>query len=172
MTRPQQTPDPWARPPRPQDRKRRWPVFAGVGAAGLVGLVVGTGIGADEPSSIAHTTTIRVVETVTATPDPTTTPEDVPVAPVASAETTTEAPPPAPVTTEAPPPPPPTTEAPPPPAPPAPRVAAVPSPEPAPAPAYYKNCAAARAAGAAPLYIGDPGYRPALDRDGDGIACE
>lgn len=38
--------------------------------------------------------------------------------------------------------------------------------------AYYKNCSAARAAGAAPLYRGQPGYRSALDRDGDGIACE
>ncbi|TCK27135.1 excalibur calcium-binding domain-containing protein [Pseudonocardia endophytica] len=38
--------------------------------------------------------------------------------------------------------------------------------------AYYKNCAAARAAGAAPLHTGDPGYRAGLDRDGDGIACE
>ncbi len=37
---------------------------------------------------------------------------------------------------------------------------------------YYANCAAARAAGAAPLYRGQPGYRPALDRDGDGVACE
>ncbi|CAM3557301.1 DUF1524 domain-containing protein [Smaragdicoccus niigatensis] len=38
--------------------------------------------------------------------------------------------------------------------------------------AFYKNCAAARAAGAAPLHRGDPGYRAALDRDGDGVACE
>lgn len=38
--------------------------------------------------------------------------------------------------------------------------------------AYYKNCAAARRAGAAPLYRGQPGYRSALDADGDGIACE
>ncbi|WP_432834064.1 excalibur calcium-binding domain-containing protein [Dactylosporangium sp. CA-092794] len=37
---------------------------------------------------------------------------------------------------------------------------------------YYKNCAEARSAGAAPLYRGDPGYRKALDRDGDGVACE
>lgn len=37
---------------------------------------------------------------------------------------------------------------------------------------YYPNCAAARAAGAAPLHRSDPGYRPALDRDNDGIACE
>ncbi|PAU67778.1 calcium-binding protein [Bifidobacterium italicum] len=49
--------------------------------------------------------------------------------------------------------------------------------ESAPAPAqdenvYYKNCAAVRAAGKAPLHRGDPGYAPKLDRDGDGIACE
>jgi hypothetical protein len=37
---------------------------------------------------------------------------------------------------------------------------------------YYANCAAAKAAGAAPLHRGDPGYRAALDRDSDGIACE
>jgi len=37
---------------------------------------------------------------------------------------------------------------------------------------YYANCAAAEAAGAAPLYRGDPGYRSGLDRDGDGVACE
>ena len=37
---------------------------------------------------------------------------------------------------------------------------------------YYKNCAAARAAGAAPIRKGRPGYRAGLDRDGDGVACE
>lgn len=38
---------------------------------------------------------------------------------------------------------------------------------------YYSNCAAAKAAGAAPLRRGqDGGYRGALDRDGDGIACD
>ena len=36
----------------------------------------------------------------------------------------------------------------------------------------YANCAEARAAGVAPLHRGDPGYRPGLDRDDDGIACE
>ncbi|MGO4236493.1 GmrSD restriction endonuclease domain-containing protein [Pseudarthrobacter sp. YAF2] len=46
------------------------------------------------------------------------------------------------------------------------------APAPAPAAAYYANCTAARAAGAAPIYAGQPGYRPALDRDSDGIACE
>ncbi len=38
--------------------------------------------------------------------------------------------------------------------------------------AYYPNCSAARAAGAAPIREGDPGYSRKLDRDGDGIACE
>ncbi|GAB3575879.1 excalibur calcium-binding domain-containing protein [Amycolatopsis endophytica] len=38
--------------------------------------------------------------------------------------------------------------------------------------AYYPNCAAAKAAGAAPLHRGDPGYRSGLDRDNDGVACE
>lgn len=37
---------------------------------------------------------------------------------------------------------------------------------------FYATCAAARAAGAAPLRAGTPGYRVALDRDRDGIACE
>ena len=37
---------------------------------------------------------------------------------------------------------------------------------------YYKNCSEARAAGVTPLYDGDPGYAPHLDRDNDGIACE
>lgn len=37
---------------------------------------------------------------------------------------------------------------------------------------YYQNCTAARAAGAAPLHVGQPGYRLKMDGDGDGIACE
>ena len=36
----------------------------------------------------------------------------------------------------------------------------------------YKNCDAVRAAGAAPIYEGQPGYSKKLDRDGDGIACD
>lgn len=70
---------------------------------------------------------------------------------------------------------------------PAPIANLVPDPAPAPAPVqpapppepvapvqsvYYANCAAARAAGASPLYAGSPGYRSQLDRDGDGVACE
>uniref|UniRef100_A0AAU2VBT0 Excalibur calcium-binding domain-containing protein n=1 Tax=Streptomyces sp. NBC_00003 TaxID=2903608 RepID=A0AAU2VBT0_9ACTN len=38
--------------------------------------------------------------------------------------------------------------------------------------AYYPSCSAARAAGAAPIHRGQPGYRAGLDRDGDGIACD
>ena len=38
--------------------------------------------------------------------------------------------------------------------------------------AYYANCSAARAAGAAPVRRGDPGYASHLDRDGDGVGCE
>ncbi|WP_264571575.1 MULTISPECIES: excalibur calcium-binding domain-containing protein [unclassified Sphingobium] len=37
---------------------------------------------------------------------------------------------------------------------------------------YYPNCSAARAAGAAPVYRGQPGYGTHLDRDGDGKGCE
>ena len=37
---------------------------------------------------------------------------------------------------------------------------------------YYASCKEARAAGAAPLYLGESGYRAELDRDHDGVACE
>lgn len=66
----------------------------------------------------------------------------------------------------------------PPPAPPAPEppqpVAPAPAPQAAPpAPSVsFKNCTEARNAGAAPVYRGDPGYAPHLDRDNDGIGCE
>ncbi|WP_326697706.1 excalibur calcium-binding domain-containing protein [Streptomyces sp. NBC_01754] len=67
---------------------------------------------------------------------------------------------------------------------PAPTPTPTPKPEPTPAPAakkkappappsvYYENCDAARAAGAAPVYRGDPGYAAHLDRDNDGVGCE
>ena len=38
--------------------------------------------------------------------------------------------------------------------------------------AFFANCSAARAAGAAPVRRGDPGYSSKLDRDGDGVGCE
>lgn len=49
---------------------------------------------------------------------------------------------------------------------------------PAPAPlvqgpdVFYQNCSAVRAAGAAPILAGQPGYSAKLDRDGDGVGCE
>ena len=55
------------------------------------------------------------------------------------------------------------------------------TPAPAPPPAsgpgappsvYYEDCDAVRAAGAAPIRVGDPGYSPELDPDGDGVGCE
>ncbi|HXH16687.1 MAG TPA: excalibur calcium-binding domain-containing protein [Sphingomonas sp.] len=36
----------------------------------------------------------------------------------------------------------------------------------------FSGCREVRAAGAAPLYRGSPGYRADMDGDGDGIACE
>jgi len=60
-----------------------------------------------------------------------------------------------------------------------PRAATPPALQPAPAPlaappakdVYYQNCTAARAAGAAPIKRGEPGYASKLDGDNDGIAC-
>ena len=37
---------------------------------------------------------------------------------------------------------------------------------------YYAGCNEVRAAGKAPLYAGQPGYREGMDGDLDGIACE
>jgi hypothetical protein len=41
---------------------------------------------------------------------------------------------------------------------------------PVPGPVHYEDCAAARAAGAAPARRGDPGYAAHLDGDGEGCA--
>lgn len=45
-------------------------------------------------------------------------------------------------------------------------------PEPVEPEVYYSNCSEVRAAGAAPIRRGQPGYSSKLDRDGDGIACD
>lgn len=37
---------------------------------------------------------------------------------------------------------------------------------------YWRRCDEARAAGTAPIYRGEPGYREGMDGDSDGIACE
>lgn len=64
-------------------------------------------------------------------------------------------------------------------------VPAAPAPNPAPAPAslapnlapgpsgaVYKNCSEVRAAGAAPIRVGEPGFSTKFDGDGDGVGCE
>jgi Protein of unknown function (DUF1524)/Excalibur calcium-binding domain len=56
---------------------------------------------------------------------------------------------------------------------PAPAPSPAPTPTQAPAPAApFENCAAARAAGAAPVYRGQPGYGEHLDGNHDGVGCE
>lgn len=50
--------------------------------------------------------------------------------------------------------------------------APAPAPEPTPTRVHFSSCKQAREAGAAPLYRGEPGYNPKLDRDNDGVACE
>ncbi|MFB8228563.1 DUF1524 domain-containing protein [Cellulosimicrobium sp. NPDC055967] len=55
---------------------------------------------------------------------------------------------------------------------PAPPPAPAPQPEPEPAPAFYQNCDDVRAAGAAPIRPGDPGFQSKFDRDNDGVGCE
>ncbi|MET9029345.1 excalibur calcium-binding domain-containing protein [Nocardia sp. NPDC004168] len=100
--------------------------------------------------SAGHTTLLP--PTTTAAPLPPTTPETT-IAPTSPPAAVAPAPPAAVVPT--------------------PPAAAVPvPPRPAAPSVYYSNCAAARAAGAAPLRRGEPGYRAELDRDKDGIACE
>lgn len=37
---------------------------------------------------------------------------------------------------------------------------------------HWHGCNDARAAGTAPIYRGEPGYREGMDGDSDGIACE
>ncbi|WP_103130785.1 excalibur calcium-binding domain-containing protein [Deinococcus aerius] len=37
---------------------------------------------------------------------------------------------------------------------------------------YYRSCAAMRAAGAAPIRLGRPGYRTGLDRNHNSVACD
>jgi endonuclease YncB( thermonuclease family) len=71
---------------------------------------------------------------------------------------------------------------PPPTAPPAPAPTPVPAPttpnrqpQPQPEPGdnvFYANCDAVRAAGADPIYPGDPGWQQKFDRDKDGVGCE
>lgn len=110
------------------------------------------------PSSATVGTTPDVVAPVEAPPVVETPPEPAPPA--------VEAPP-------AEPEPAPVVEAPPAPAPePEPVVEPAPAPAPAAPIVKYANCDEVKAAGAAPLSAGQPGYEKKLDRDGDGIACD
>ncbi|MFE4501357.1 excalibur calcium-binding domain-containing protein [Rhodococcus sp. NPDC056743] len=168
-------PDPTA----PDDGKRRkWPWFAGaaVAAVAVIGIAVGTGASEESTtpavtsSATASSTTAAATTTKTTTvttkvttttlapvttttvvvPTTTTTLAVVPLVPQVQA--TTEAPYVPPVTTEP---------------------AYIPPPVKVPdAGVSYANCAEARAAGAAPILKGEPGYSTKLDRDKDGIACD
>lgn len=146
-------------------------------AGGVFALLAGV-VAMAIPSPVAPTPPRTFLGTASATPTPTpvvtTHPSTAPAtsvtpaaAPSTSADPSTEAVPPAPETSAeapvAPPAPPETSAAPAPVVPPKTTAAST---------VFYKNCGAVRAAGAAPLYAGQPGYRPGLDRDGDGIACE
>lgn len=153
---------------------RRWPV---VGSVSVAMFIVGAALTpAPAPSSAQASSPVAATSTVTTTAraaaptttvtqthtsSPASTPpvtpvavesESVPRQPVAPEPTYA----PAPVRTYAPP----QTYAP------------APVAEPVPQATYYPNCSAARAAGVAPLYRGQPGYASKLDRDIDGVACE
>lgn len=153
----------WTLPAVPPPTRHRGLLIAGsiLGGFLLLGIIDNIGRTDDQRSSIP-----TVTATVTATPLRTTVTEAAPT--VVSTVTVTAAPPPAafvqppevlPTEPQAPPayatPDPPSVDL-------APQQSSV----------YYPNCTAARAAGAAPIRAGEPGYRAGLDRDGDGVACE
>ncbi|MFD4180203.1 excalibur calcium-binding domain-containing protein [Rhodococcus sp. NPDC058514] len=167
--------------PAPRKRSKTVPLLvAGAAAVGLLAIGAGVmGSSASEPAS--STTTSRTVPTTTAARQTMTAPAtttvrtpaaSAPVKPVPLAElpaTTYDLP--APVTAPAPAyvPAPPSEQVPAPPT-------AITKPQPlveAPSPSgKFSSCDDAIAAGAAPMYKGDPGYSPKLDRDKDGIACD
>ncbi|NGP09311.1 DUF2510 domain-containing protein [Rhodococcus sp. 14C212] len=174
-------------PAIPGEGKKRpkWPWIAGAVVAAVVGIASCTGGDkSDEPvtpvvatsttaaPTTTRTTTATTTRPTTTTPAPTTTAAAAVPTTRQAVPTTTVAP--APVyTTPAPvytPPPVYTTPA-PVYTPPSVYTPTAPAVE-APSSVYYKNCDAARAAGAAPIYAGEPGYASKLDRDNDGVACE
>lgn len=161
------TPPPNSYPP-PSHRRRN--VLAGCGCLTIIafllfgscGVILAAGQDAPTEVTVTPTTTITPTKTVTPTVSVTATVTAATPTTTAAAKTKTVTPT---VTVE---PPPPAPE------PPKPTV----PPEPAPGPtsdegaAFYQNCDAVRAAGAAPILRGEPGYSSKLDRDGDGIGCE
>jgi eukaryotic-like serine/threonine-protein kinase len=141
-----------------------WARVGGVAAAalilagGLVAALVLPGGGDDDSTGAASagprsTTTTTVPTTTTTTAPPTTTTTAPPTTTTEPPTTTTTAPP----TTTTTAPPTTTTTVPPPPTPP---------------PVYYEDCWDAWSVGAAPIEQDEPGYRPELDRDHNGVACE
>lgn len=114
--------------------------------------------GSDIPTTQTITLTVTKSEIAALVPTPTETPSDAADEPSPDPEPTTEEPEPDPEEPAAEP-----AEEP---------AAPASAPEPAPAPVHFSSCKQAREAGAAPLYRGDPGYNPKLDRDNDGVACE
>ena len=149
---------------------RNWPTSARVTVGVLVlTTLIGLGAAAEPAPETVEAGSTRTTEAPTTTEPPTTTSSSLPPTTAAPATTTTPPTTAAPTTTTPTAAPPPTTAAPAP----APAVPQTAPPAPAPAPAvYYENCDAARAAGAAPVHRGDPGYGPHLDRDDDGTGCE
>jgi hypothetical protein len=154
---------------------RSWPTWVKVVGGVAAGVVTLSALGAVAGGEPEDATTAAVTERSTMSTTERATTTTARRAPTTAPSTTTTVPP-----TTAPPAPPPTappttaarvipvvpvpSPAPPPPA---------PEPPPAPSPSgAFANCAAARAAGAAPVYRGDPGYGPHLDRDDDGVGCE
>ncbi|MEY2570724.1 MAG: hypothetical protein QOE63_1074 [Acidimicrobiaceae bacterium] len=133
------------------------PVFAGLVALGGVGAATGSG---DQPAIVKAGPSTTVVAPRTTERHASTTQAPTTTTSTTTSTTTTVPPTTAPPTTA-----PPTTAT----------FVAPPETEPPatqPPDVYYANCTAARNAGAAPIYRGQPGYRAALDRDNDGIACE
>ena len=172
---------------RLEPRAQRGVVAAAGGLAVLMiagGVVAGMQGGGSSPTPAASTTEVGATAALgerKSAPAPRTpggtTPADPSVAspasqspePLVPEAPKTQAPAPVPPRTQAPAPIAPKTQA---PAPVTPKPEA-PAPVPAPAPStYYQNCDAVRAAGAAPIRIGEPGYSRKLDREGDGIGCE
>ncbi|MFS0839772.1 excalibur calcium-binding domain-containing protein [Paenibacillus sp. 1P03SA] len=123
-------------------------------AATVVPTIIPAATATPEPTPAA---TATPVPTATPSPTPEPTPEPVKAAPAPTPEPVKAAPKP----TSAPTPKPAT-----------PKPTAKPKAEPKQSSVYFKNCSEAKAAGAAPIYEGEPGYSSKLDRDGDGVACE
>ncbi|MDH6212753.1 excalibur calcium-binding domain-containing protein [Streptomyces pseudovenezuelae] len=137
--------------PAPRWARKRY-VIPAIGFAFLVGLLAGGGDDGKEPASASAapraTATVTATATATATATETADPEPAATVTVRATRTVKTT-----VTAQ-------------------PAEVAGGSDDSAGQDVYYANCTAARAAGAAPVRVGDPGYGRHLDRDGDGVGCE